>query len=88
MTEKEWIKRLQSEGYSDVRVCPIEPGEDPEHTHDLHTLNVILEGELTITDKSGTKTYRSGDRVETTAGTTHKAKNGPTVGKMIVGYKK
>lgn len=88
MTEKEWIKKLQQEGFTDLRVCPIEPGEDPEHTHELHTVNLILSGELTIIDAVGERTFRAGDRVETTAGTAHRAKNGPTLGSMIVGVKK
>lgn len=88
MTEKEWIKKLQQEGYTDVRVRPIEPGDDPEHTHELHTVNVILSGELTIIDSEGERTFRAGDRLETPAGTSHRARNGPTLGSMIVGVKK
>ncbi len=88
MTEEEWIKQLQREGYSDLRIVKIEPGDDPEHSHPLYTINVILDGELVIIDQNGSKTYRAGDRVETPAGSIHRAKNGPKVGKMIVGVKK
>ena len=86
--EKERMKKLEKEGFTDVRVCPIEAGMDSgEHTHDEHTVHVILSGELTITGKNGTKTFRPGDRVEFPKGTRHSAKGGPSKGRMIVGVK-
>lgn len=88
MNEKKFLERLRREGFTEVRVCPIEPGTAPgEHTHDQHTVHVILSGELTITDHEGSKTFRPGDRVEFPAGTTHKAQGGTIVGSMIVGVK-
>ena len=87
MTETEWVEKLTQEGFTDLKVQTIDPGEDPPHTHDQHTVNVILKGELTIIDQDGSKTYLPGDRVETPAGTTHRAKGGPTVGSMITGIK-
>ncbi|MDO8510018.1 MAG: hypothetical protein Q7S15_00100 [bacterium] len=61
----DWIKKLEKEGFSDLRVCPIPPNEDlPEHTHDEHTVHVILNGDLIITDRNGTKTYHSGAQGE------------------------
>lgn len=83
-TEQEWIKKLEQEGFREIRICPI-PRDAGEHTHDQHTVHVILEGELTIEDQEGTKTFRPGDRVEFPAGTTHKASG--TGGSMIVGVK-
>ncbi|MBM3256737.1 MAG: cupin domain-containing protein [Candidatus Liptonbacteria bacterium] len=84
-----WIKELEKEGFSNVRVVPIAPGfEAGEHTHPDHTVHIILSGELTITDEEGSKTFRTGDRVEFKAGTTHKAKGGVTEGSMIVGTKR
>ncbi|MEX0621487.1 MAG: cupin domain-containing protein [Candidatus Woykebacteria bacterium] len=88
MTEKEWLEKLRQEGYTNLEVRTIEPGEDPEHTHELQTVNVILTGELTIIDEKGTKTFGPGERVETPAGTSHRAKGGNTPGTMIVGVKK
>lgn len=88
MTEKEWLEKLQKDGYTDVRICQIVPGEDPEHVHPLETINVILSGEMTIIDEHGSKTYKAGDTAETPAGVSHRAVNGPSVGKMIVGLKK
>ena len=88
LNEKEWTKKLKKEGFSDIRVCPLPPNIDTdEHTHDQHTVHIILSGELVISDDSGTKIYLPGDRVEFPAGTTHKAK-GSGNGEMIVGVKK
>ena len=87
INEQQKMQRLQAEGFIDIRVCPLPPSEDtPEHTHDVHTVHIVLDGELMITDENGTSTYRPGDRVEFPAGTTHKAKsiNG---GSMIIGVK-
>ncbi|MDB4978121.1 MAG: hypothetical protein JWM56_307 [Candidatus Peribacteria bacterium] len=83
------IHQLEAEGYTDVRVCPIPPDMDlPEHTHDEHTVHIILEGDLTIIDADGTHIYKPGDRVEFPAGTVHKARGGMEHGKMIIGVKK
>jgi len=83
------MKRLRQEGFTDLRVYPIESGFDSgEHTHSKHTVHVILTGELSITDKKGTKTYWPGDKVEFPAGATHSAKGGLKKGSMIVGVKR
>lgn len=88
MTEQEWMIELEKEGYQEIRVCPIPPNQDlPEHTHDVHTVHIVLEGELSIIDVNGTSTYRPGDRVEFVAGTTHKARGATDTGKMIIGVK-
>ncbi len=88
MDESTLISQLESEGFTDVRVCPIPPPEDlPEHTHDEHTVHIILEGDLIITDHAGTHTYHPGDRVDFPAGTTHKAKGTIENGRMVIGVK-
>jgi quercetin dioxygenase-like cupin family protein len=88
MDEQSLKDALAKEGYTDIRVCPLPPEmETPAHTHDEHTVHVILTGELTITDKEGTKTYKPGDRVEFPAGTTHQARGADDHGTMIVGVK-
>lgn len=88
MNKETLIKSLESEGFTDVRICPIPPAIDlPEHTHDEHTVHIILEGDLIITDATGTHTYHPGDRVEFPAGTTHIAKGTIEHGRMIIGVK-
>ena len=89
MNKQEWIRKLKEEGFTDIRVCPIESNFDSgEHTHDEHTVHVILTGELTIIDKNGVKTFYPGDKVEFPKGTTHKAIGRPKRGSMIVGVKR
>ena len=89
MNEQEWIERLNKEGFTEVRVCPIPPNVDmPEHTHDEHTVHVILDGELTITDSEGVRMFRPGDRVEFPAGARHKARGTTENGTMIIGVKR
>lgn len=86
MKVHEWIARLESEGFTHIHVVPIPAGPIPEHTHDKHSVHVILEGELTIiTQDDGEETYYPGDRVEFLAGTTHKARGGEGPGSMLVG---
>lgn len=89
MKISQWIEKLKEEGYEDVRVCPLPPNDDfPEHTHDEHTVHVILNGELTITDVSGSRVYKEGERVEFPPGSSHKARGSIDNGKMIVGVKR
>jgi quercetin dioxygenase-like cupin family protein len=86
--EKEWIQKLEDEGFIDVRVCPIPPNQDmPEHRHDQHTVHVIIDGGLTITDTMGTRTFGPGDRIDFPPGTVHKAKGETDNGRMIIGVK-
>lgn len=89
MNVDELITQLEQEGFTDLRVCPIPPNRDlPEHAHDEHTVHVILEGDLTIIDKDGTRVYSPGDRVDFPAGTVHKARGSTDDGTMLIGVKK
>jgi len=89
MNEADVIKQLESEGFHELRVCPIMAGFDlPEHTHDVHTVHIILEGELTVVDQEGRRVFKPGARVEFPAGTTHQAFGGANEGRMVVGFKK
>lgn len=88
MNEQEWTEQLQKEGFTDIRVCPLPPNQDsPQHTHDQHTVHVIMNGQLSITDGNSTKIYEPGSRIEFPAGTTHTAKGSTDDGSMIVGVK-
>ncbi len=91
MTEQEWQMQLESDGFSDIGVVSIRPGDiSPEpHTHEQETVHIILKGKLVITDAAGVESvYSQGDRVDFPAGTTHVAKTGPEGMKMMVGVKK
>ncbi|MDP3696444.1 MAG: cupin domain-containing protein [Candidatus Taylorbacteria bacterium] len=89
MTEQEWIEKLKSEGIRDIKVWSEGPGAQfGEHTHLEQTVHVILEGEFILLEKDGDKTYKTGERFEVPAGTTHNAKCGAQGCKFIVGVKK
>jgi len=88
MTEQEWTEKLKSEGFVNFGVVSQGPNIDfGEHTHDKHTVHVILDGELIIVDRNGEKIFRPTERIEFPAGTMHRAKSGPAGLKMIVGVK-
>lgn len=88
MTKEDWILELEKLGFVEIEEVEISAGVDTEeHTHDLHTAHVILEGQLIVQDSNGETTYRQGDFVEFPKGTTHIAFGGDVVGKMLVGFK-
>lgn len=87
MNRQHWLDKLKKEGIKDPQVCTMPKSNGGEHTHDQHTVHVILKGELTITDKTGKKTYKPGDRVDFPAGTKHSVQFGPKGCTMIVGVK-
>jgi quercetin dioxygenase-like cupin family protein len=89
MNENEWREKLKEEGFSDISIVSFGPDKPlPEHTHEDLTVQVILEGELTLMDQNGSKTMHRGERFESEAGTTHSAKCGPNGCKFIIGIKK
>lgn len=89
MTEAQWIKKLEEEGYKNVATCSNPPNADfGEHTHDEHTVHIILHGELLLIDGEGIQVLRSGDRFEILPGTTHTAKCGTEGCNFVVGVKK
>jgi quercetin dioxygenase-like cupin family protein len=88
MTEQQAKDLLKTEGFEDMGTVTFEPNIlHPEHTHDRHTLQLITQGELTVKDKTGSKIYKEGDRLESPAGTTHSAVAGPEGCTFVVGMK-
>lgn len=88
MTEKEWMEKLEREGFTDIVVCPNGPDtEFPEHTHNEHTVHVILKGDFTLIEEGGTRTLHEGERFEIPAGTTHRARCESAGCTFIVGVK-
>lgn len=90
MNQAEWIKKLEAEGFTGLTVVTNKADIDfGEHTHDQHTVHVILVGELILTENGGVEKIKPGQQFEIPAGTTHSAKTGPDeVCTMIVGVKK
>ena len=88
MTEEEWKRELEKEGFTNIAVSSNGPGtEFPSHTHDKRTAHVILEGEMTLSEGERTEVRRQGERFEIPAGTTHSVKCGPEGCTFIVGFK-
>ncbi|OHA32574.1 MAG: hypothetical protein A2928_03545 [Candidatus Taylorbacteria bacterium RIFCSPLOWO2_01_FULL_45_15b] len=83
------VKELEVEGFKNVRKFEQPANSDfGEHTHDEHTVHVIVMGELIISEKGKEKILKVGDRCEFPAGTKHSAKTGSEGLTMIVGVKK
>jgi mannose-6-phosphate isomerase-like protein (cupin superfamily) len=57
----------------------------PDHTHPVETAHIILEGEMTLTQGAGTRTYGAGDRCDVPARVLHSAKMGPRGCKYLIG---
>ncbi len=82
------MQKLEREGFKDIQVSAHAPDADfPEHRHDLATAHVVLEGELTITDATGTRTVHPGERFDVSAGTVHAARCGPGGCTFLMGVK-
>lgn len=89
MTQQEAMDVLKAEGYENV--CFVEQAANTdmgEHTHDEHTVHIILRGELSLMEHGQVDTVHAGDRIEFPAGTTHHAKCGDEGLVMVVGWKK
>lgn len=88
LDESELRKRLESEGFSHTFVW--QDGPDAfyrDHTHAGLTAQLILDGEMTLTMKGTSQTYRIGDRCDVPAGAVHSAQMGPGGCRYLVGEK-
>lgn len=88
MTEQQAKDILASEKYTDIAVVTFQPNHmHTEHTHDRQTLQIIIHGDLTVTDKNRVVLYKIGDRLESPPGTTHSATAGAEGCAFAVGMK-
>jgi quercetin dioxygenase-like cupin family protein len=88
MTANDWEKKLRGEGFTHTFTW--EDGPEafyPEHAHAGTTAHVILHGEMTLTVKDETRTYKAGERCDVPAGAVHSARMGPQGCRYIVGEK-
>ena len=86
MTETEFRKRLDNEGYEGPFDYVKGPDfVDQEHVHDFDVLALVLEGALTIEKSSGDETCRPGETVAFPAGEPHVEKPGPDGVRALVG---
>jgi mannose-6-phosphate isomerase-like protein (cupin superfamily) len=80
--------QLKAEGFSHTFVWQDGPNAYyPDHTHNGVTAHIILDGEMTLTMKGQSKTYRVGERCDVDAGEVHSAKMGPKGCRYLIGEK-
>jgi anti-sigma factor ChrR (cupin superfamily) len=86
--EKEFREQLRRQGFSRVYVWQDGSGRFyPDHTHDGLTAHMILDGEMTLTMRGESKTYRTGDRCDVPADALHAARMGPEGCRYMIGEK-
>ena len=86
--QKSLERQLQGEGFLRTYVWQDGPNAFyPDHTHDAETAHIVLDGEMTLTQKGETRTYGTGERCDVAAGTVHSAKMGSRGCKYLIGEK-
>ena len=88
INEQEFREQLRRQGFSRVYVWEDGAGAFyPDHTHDGLTAHIILGGEMTLTMRGESKTYRTGDRCDVPADAMHAARIGPDGCRYMIGEK-
>jgi quercetin dioxygenase-like cupin family protein len=88
INEQEFREQLRRQGFSRVYVWQDGAGAFyPDHTHDGLTAHIILDGEMTLTMRGESKTYRTGDRCDVPADALHAARMGPEGCRYMIGEK-
>ena len=86
--ETQLRKQLESEGFGHTFVWQDGPGTYyPDHTHAGLTAHIILDGEMTLTMRGKSQTYRVGERYDVPAEAIHSAQMGPQGCRYLVGEK-
>jgi quercetin dioxygenase-like cupin family protein len=86
--EKGFREQLRRQGFSRVYVWQDGAGAFyPDHTHDGLTAHIILDGEMTLTMRGESKTFRTGDRCDVPADALHAARMGPEGCRYMIGEK-
>ena len=86
--QKSLERQLHKEGFHYTYVWKDAPDTFyPDHTHDVETAHVVLEGELTLTQGGETHTYGVGERCDVPAGVVHSAQMGPHGCRYLIGEK-
>ena len=89
MTQGALEQQLRAEGFRHVYVWQDAPHASyPDHTHQVDTAHIILDGEMTLTVGGSTGTYRTGERPpDVPAGAVHAARMGPHGCRYLIGEK-
>ncbi len=86
LNEAQLRKQLESEGFAHTFVWQDGPrAHYPNHTHGGLTAHVILDGEMTLTMRGESQTYRVGERCDVPAGAVHSAQMGSKGCRYLVG---
>jgi mannose-6-phosphate isomerase-like protein (cupin superfamily) len=81
-------RRLHEEGFAHTYAWQDGPNAFyPDHTHAVETAQIILDGEMTLTQGGDAHTYGVGERCDVPAGVVHSAKMGPQGCRYLVGEK-
>ncbi len=79
-------RQLGDEGFSHTYVWQDGPDANyADHAHPSETAHTILEGEMTLTARGVSRTYRPGERCDVPAGAVHSAKMGPQGCRYLIG---
>jgi mannose-6-phosphate isomerase-like protein (cupin superfamily) len=79
-------RSLEAEGYRHVFLWRDGPHAIyPDHTHPTETAHLVIDGEITVSTRAGSRTYRTGDRFDVPAGEVHSARIGPFGCTYLVG---
>jgi len=86
MNAKKLADGLRREGFRRTYVWQDGPNVCyPEHQHEEETAHIILSGEMTLMLDGQATTYRSGDRCDVPARSTHSARMGPRGCRYLIG---
>ncbi len=84
--QKSLERQLHGEGFLHTYVWQDSPNASyPEHTHEVETAHIILDGEMTLTQSGETRIFRAGERCDVPAGAAHSALMGPRGCKYLIG---
>lgn len=86
--ELRFRRQLEEEGFETLYVWEDRPNATySDHTHPGDSAHIILEGEMTLTMRGDSQTYRAGERVDVPGGAVHSARMGPTGCRYLIGEK-
>lgn len=88
MNQTEWEERLRQEGCNTLAHMSFGAhAEVKEHSHFADTVQVILEGEITLFEGDEVLTYVAGERFLVPTQTTHHAKVGPQGCQFLIAWR-
>jgi quercetin dioxygenase-like cupin family protein len=88
MNQSQAEELLRKEGFTTIYVWQDGPNAFyPDHAHPVLSAHIILEGEMTLTVKGKTQTFKAGERCDVPANTVHSARMGPKGCRYVIGEK-